>query len=174
QQLASHVGGFIGPIPAYDAAPTVEIGGDTDMVHADQLDRVVDVVDEIGDGRRGPTAFDGRERLRIGGEPVRIDEVGIIVVDKAEFGTEVSQGGLPLGRLYFDEIVERDDLHDATGGSQSPQGLVVEVAWMVRQSSNARMGCDNGSPRQRDCFECGGLGDVRNVDERSEEHTSEL
>ena len=44
--------------PARDAAAAVEVGADADVVDADQLDGVVDVIDEVRDGRRRPARFD--------------------------------------------------------------------------------------------------------------------
>ena len=46
-QLDGHIEGFAGVVPADDAAAAVEVGRDADMVDADQLDGVVDVVDEV-------------------------------------------------------------------------------------------------------------------------------
>src|SRR5688572_2744338 len=48
-QLQCHVEGFRRAVPAGDAATAVEIGRDADMVDADQLHGIVDVVDEVRD-----------------------------------------------------------------------------------------------------------------------------
>ena len=43
-------------VPAVDAAAAVEVGRDADVIDADLLDEVVDVIDEVLDGRRAASA----------------------------------------------------------------------------------------------------------------------
>ena len=63
-ELGRHVRRFGRIGPARDAAAAVEVGADADVVDADQLDRVIDVIDEVCDGRRRPTGRDRRASLR--------------------------------------------------------------------------------------------------------------
>ena len=48
-ELQSHVEGFAGVVPADDAAAAVEVGGDADVVDADELHGIIDMVDEVFD-----------------------------------------------------------------------------------------------------------------------------
>src|SRR6188472_1596607 len=73
-QFERHVEGFVGAVPAVDAAAAVEVRGDADVIDADQLDDIVDVVDEVLDGRarrlrvplvdRGHTGVELRASIR--------------------------------------------------------------------------------------------------------------
>src|SRR5262245_29763352 len=80
-QLQRHVERFGGAVPAVDAAAAVEVRRDADVIDANQLHGLVDLVDEILDGRAPggrPLAIDlrhaplelratlGRERLDAG------------------------------------------------------------------------------------------------------------
>src|SRR5262245_61703586 len=49
EKLQSDVEGFAGVIPADDAAAAVEIGRDADMVDANELHGMIDVIDEVFD-----------------------------------------------------------------------------------------------------------------------------
>jgi hypothetical protein len=48
-KLQSHVEGFAGVVPADDAAAAVEIGRNADVVDANELHGLIDVIDEVFD-----------------------------------------------------------------------------------------------------------------------------
>jgi hypothetical protein len=50
RKFQGHVKGFAGVVPAGHAAAAFEVRRDAGVIDADQLDRVVDVIDEILDG----------------------------------------------------------------------------------------------------------------------------
>src|SRR4051812_11864037 len=60
-QFERDVERLVGAVPAVDAAAAVEVGRNADVIDADQLDRVVDVIDEVLDRRAA-----GGGDLRIG------------------------------------------------------------------------------------------------------------
>src|SRR6185503_786170 len=69
-ELQRHVERFRGAVPPLDAAAAVEVGRDADVVDANQLHRVIDVIDEVLDRRAaggGPLAIDlGQPLLELG------------------------------------------------------------------------------------------------------------
>ena len=73
-QFESYVEGFGGAVPAVDAAATVEVGRDADVVDADEFHGVVDVVDEVvhvGATGSGEFGVDGGELFIVVGATFR-------------------------------------------------------------------------------------------------------
>ena len=96
-KLQSHVEGFAGVVPADDAAAAVEIGGDADVVDANELHGIIDMVDEV---------FDRGGRIT----RVLLVDLGVfLVVLCAIIGRKARQRGLearPLARArWFRQVV---------------------------------------------------------------------
>src|SRR5690606_34111644 len=98
-ELERDVEGLGRVAPAVDAAAAIEVGADADVVDADELDRVVDVVDEVLDGGlrwRGEVAVDAPHGGLI---------VGALLLRQGSHGAAAAAGDAEALAEYGDRLL---------------------------------------------------------------------
>ena len=154
--------------PAFDAAAALKIRRNADMVDADQIHRMVDMVGQRRDCRTGPFDVEGGNAF---------GEFALRLLARAEEGvkrcqTERSSQFAPRRDLFLRHLVqigiEGDDLDDAAFCGQRLQFLIRHVARMGGQRMNRRMRGDDRRARQFDRLKRGGLRGVADIDHQAE------
>src|SRR5690606_4196935 len=151
--------------PAGDAAAAVEVGADADVVDADQLHRVIDVVDEVADRRARPARLDLRDAALVLAAALlrHLRERLAPAAADAELLPGLRQRLALLGRRDLDGRVERGGLHDAAVLLQREELLVGHVARVVGERARARVAGDHRRLGNAHRVHHRGLGDVRDV-----------
>ena len=137
-ELGRHVARLGRVLPADDPAAAAEVGADADVVDADQLHRVVDVVDEVAHRRAGPALADRALAVVPARALLGCQRAEAAALGQADAVPQLAERRDFLVGPRLQVLVVRHHLDHAAVVAQRAQRLVVHVARMHEHAADAR------------------------------------